>query len=103
MRQRQEVQEVLPGPRVSPAVAPGLALRSALDKLAQSVAPQIRSRSRRLRSRHQLRARAQSREPCTQIGAVEACVNSSTLSFDDLVGVGEEGGRDVEAESVRDL
>src|SRR4051794_9233376 len=48
MRQRQEVQEVLPGPRVSPAVAPGLALRSALDKLAQPVAPQIRSRSRRL-------------------------------------------------------
>src|SRR3954469_8787313 len=48
MWQRQEVQEVLPGPRVSPAVATGPAVRRALDKLAQSLAPQIRSRSRRL-------------------------------------------------------
>src|SRR3954453_16994970 len=48
MWQWQEVQEVLPGPRASAAVATGPAVRRALDKPAQSAVPQIRSPSRRL-------------------------------------------------------
>src|SRR3954471_1298364 len=49
MRQRQEVQEVLPPLRGSPAAPTGSAVRRAPHNLDQSAASQIRSPSRRLR------------------------------------------------------
>src|SRR4051812_22136200 len=50
MRQRQEVQEVLPPLRGSPAAPTGSAVRRAPHNLDQSAASQIRSPSRRLQS-----------------------------------------------------
>ena len=82
---------MLPGPRVSPALPAGPAVRRALDKLAQSAVSQIRSPSRRLQSSSVRNAR---RIPnsilacvdCTYIrGRNSTCANTD-LGSDPVVG-----------------
>src|SRR4051812_36510700 len=76
MWQRQEVQEVLPSLRATPAVPAGLTRRRAARILAQSTAPQICSASQRLRI---------SRPTPLQEGIAQATLTVQTLPADTLL------------------